>query len=108
MSVQTRNRWMPVFVVALALGGVVAEEAAAIVGRPLTPVSYAGVARRTARRTTYAAAATAPYHHVSAAYVATLPAGCTTVVTAGVSYRSCSGTLYRPYFNGTTVVYYPQ
>lgn len=107
MTRQTRTRWMPVFVVALALGGLVAEEAAAIVGRPLTPVSYAGVARRTARRTTYAVAATAPYHS-SAAYVTTLPVGCTTVVTAGVSYRSCSGTMYRPYFNGATVVYYPQ
>lgn len=108
MTSRTRNRWTPVFVVALALGGLVAEEAAAIVGRPLTPVSYAGVARRTARRTTYAYAATAPYHYSSAAYVSTLPAGCNTVVTAGVAYRSCGATMYRPYFNGTTVVYYPQ
>ena len=30
---------------------VVAEEALAVVGRPLTPVSVAGVSRRTARRT---------------------------------------------------------
>jgi len=30
-------------------------EAEAVVGRPLTPVSYAGVARRTTRRTVYAA-----------------------------------------------------
>jgi hypothetical protein len=33
-------------------------EANAIVGRPLTPVSYAGVARRTTRRTVAAAAVT--------------------------------------------------
>jgi len=30
-------------------------EAQAVVGRPITPVSYAGVARRTTRRTVYAA-----------------------------------------------------
>lgn len=29
------------------------EEAEAVVGRPLTPVSYAGVARRTVRRARY-------------------------------------------------------
>jgi hypothetical protein len=34
-------------------GGLVApSEARAVIGRPLTPVSYAGVARRTVRRTT--------------------------------------------------------
>lgn len=33
------------------------SEAQAIVGRPLTPVSYAGVARRTTRRTIAAGAA---------------------------------------------------
>lgn len=30
-----------------------AQEVLAVVGRPLTPVSYAGVARRTVRRNTY-------------------------------------------------------
>ena len=36
--------------------------AEAIIGRPLTPMSYAGVARRTTRRTVYAAGAYgAPY-----------------------------------------------
>ena len=34
-------------------GTMVAEDAYAIIGRPLTPVSYAGVARRTVRRATY-------------------------------------------------------
>jgi len=32
----------------------VVPEVLAVVGRPLTPVSYAGVARRTVRRSTYA------------------------------------------------------
>ena len=107
MTTRIRDRWMPGLVLALALVGFAAEEVSAVIGRPLTPVSYAGVARRTARRTTYAAAATAP-HVASAAYVSTLPAGCTTVVTAGVSYRNCAGTLYRPYYNGATVVYHVQ
>lgn len=35
-------------------------EAQAIVGRPLTPMSYAGVARRTTRRTVVAASVVAP------------------------------------------------
>jgi hypothetical protein len=40
----------------------VTEEVTAVVGRPLTPVSYAGVARRTTRRTVaVTAAATNPY-----------------------------------------------
>jgi hypothetical protein len=36
--------------------------ASAVVGRPLTPVSYAGVARRTTRRAVYAGAATNAYN----------------------------------------------
>lgn len=40
----------------------VADEVTTVVGRPLTPVSYAGVARRTTRRTVAAtSAATNPY-----------------------------------------------
>jgi hypothetical protein len=47
------------FVVVLLVGAVLVEEVAAIVGRPLTPVSCAGVARRTTRRVVaYDAAAT--------------------------------------------------
>jgi hypothetical protein len=33
------------------------NKAEAVIGRPLTPISYAGVARRTTRRTVYAASA---------------------------------------------------
>lgn len=107
MTRETRKRWIPRLVLALSLVGFAAEEVAAVVGRPLTPVSYAGVARRTARRTTYAAAATAPYH-AGGAYVTTLPTNCTTVVTSGTSVRNCGGTTYQPYYNGTTVVYHQQ
>ncbi|HMF43917.1 MAG TPA: hypothetical protein VKQ32_24760 [Polyangia bacterium] len=42
--------------IAFAVGGIfltVAPDVLAVVGRPATPMSYAGVARRTARRSGY-------------------------------------------------------
>jgi hypothetical protein len=48
------------------------------IGRPLTPMSYAGVARRTTRRAVYGTAAAAA---AGAAYVATRP-GCVQVTNA--------------------------
>jgi hypothetical protein len=70
-----RNMFRTLFVLLVALvtsvvdlspGPTLVRQAEAVVGRPLTPVSYAGVARRTSRRTTrravYAgAAAPSPY-----------------------------------------------
>jgi hypothetical protein len=53
---------------------VVVEQVEAVIGRPLTPFSYAGVARRTTRRAVYATAAVgappyyAPYHAPYAPY----------------------------------------
>lgn len=67
-------------------GGFVVREADARVGRPLTPLSYAGVARRTTRRAIYA----------TSVYAATLPAGCRTVIIEGTSLHQCGGTYYRP------------
>ena len=61
------------------------KEAHAIVGRPLTPVSVAGVARRTTRRAIYA----------TNVYVATLPPACTVVVIEGTSLHQCGGTYYQ-------------
>jgi len=72
----------------------IASPVEAIIGRPLTPMSYAGVARRTVRRNSYAAAA-------SAAAITTLPAGC---VAAGGVY-TCGTTRYQAAFDGPTVVY---
>lgn len=68
--------------------------AEARVGRPMTPVSAAGVARRTTRRVV----------RRTAIYVAALPAGCTTVVVNGASYHSCGGRYYEPYGNQYVVV----
>jgi hypothetical protein len=65
------------------------------VGRPATPVSVAGVARRTTRRVI----------RRSAIYIATLPAGCTTVVIDNTTVYSCGGTYYQPYQGQYVVVY---
>jgi hypothetical protein len=84
-----------VLVSAALLGGLVAEvgldggflvpQAQAVVGRPLTPVSYAGVARRTTRRAIY----------VTSVYRATLPTGCSTVVIEGTTLYLCGTTYYQ-------------
>jgi hypothetical protein len=56
-----------------------------VIGRPWTPISYAGVARRTSRRMIYA----------TSIYVATLPIGCTSVVIEGTALYQCGGTYYQ-------------
>ena len=81
------------FVGALALDGgwttygARMSSAEARIGRPLTPMSYAGVARRTTRRAYYGAAAAGAV--AAGAYVATQP-GCTQVADAyGRVYTRC-------------------
>lgn len=63
----------------------VVKEAHAIIGRPATPISAAGVARRTTRRMIYA----------TTIYVATLPPACTVVVIEGTTLHQCGGTYYQ-------------
>jgi len=48
--------------------GMLAGPAEAIIGRPLTPLSFAGVARRTTRRAVYAGAAAGAYGYAAAPY----------------------------------------
>jgi len=72
-----------------------AAKAEAVVGRPLTPVSYAGVARRTTRRVI----------RRTTIYVATLPPACTVVVVEGTSLHLCGGTYYQPYGTQYVVVH---
>jgi hypothetical protein len=48
-----RRKFGVVLLVLVGLFVTVADDALAIIGRPLTPVSYAGVARRTVRRAYY-------------------------------------------------------
>jgi hypothetical protein len=74
--------------------GMLIKEAEARVGRPMTPVSVAGVARRTTRRTI----------RRTSVYVATLPGGCSTVVIEGTTLHQCGGTYYQPYGNQFVVV----
>ncbi len=96
---------LPVAIVGLAMlaadiimpfpGGVFISEAQARIGRPLTPGSVAGVARRTTRRVI----------RRSTVYVAALPAGCVrTSINAAVVW-SCGGVYYQPYGGRYVVVY---
>ena len=112
----------------LGLGFV--REAAAIVGAPLTPVSAAGVARRTTRRVVAveATAATAATASATAAaaqpkpppppppappnpvpvgtVVQALPPGCAKTPIGGVEYYNCApGVYHRAAFQGNNLVY---
>ncbi|MGI0486654.1 hypothetical protein ACN4EK_14540 [Pantanalinema rosaneae CENA516] len=79
----------------VGLSGQIMQPVAARVGRPLTPVSAAGVSRRTTRRVI----------RRSTVYVASLPSSCSTVIIEGTSLYSCSGTYYQPYGTQYVVVY---
>ncbi|WP_234716908.1 hypothetical protein [Ensifer adhaerens] len=71
------------------------SEAQAVVGRPVTPGSVAGVARRTTRRVI----------RRSAVYVAALPSGCVKTSINGVLIWRCGGIYYQPYDGRYVVVY---
>ncbi len=73
-------------------GGLLVEEAQAVVGRPMTPVSVAGVARRTTRRMIVATSVT----------VVALPPACTVIVIEGTTLHQCGATYYQP--SGTQYV----
>jgi hypothetical protein len=103
----------------LLLGG---GEAHAVIGRPLTPLSYAGVARRTTRRAAYAGAYGGVYGGVyagaapvvaaapvvpTAGVVTALPGGCARADAAGGVYYQCGDARYQPYYYGSTLVYRP-
>ena len=74
--------------------GNIASQAEARVGRPATPGSAAGVARRTTRRII----------RRTTVYIAVLPAGCTTVVVDNVTLHYCGGAYYQPYRGQYVVV----
>jgi hypothetical protein len=77
------------------LGDALVSQAEARVGRPRTPASIAGVARRTTRRVI----------RRSAIYVSTLPASCVRVSINGAAVWRCGGTYYQPYSGRYVVVY---
>ena len=66
--------------------------AEAVVRRPRTPVSVAGVARRTARRSIYP----------TSTYVDTLPSDCTSVIIEDTHLWECDGEYYM--ISGTEYV----
>ena len=78
----------------LSNNGVFVREAQARIGRPRTPLSVAGVARRTTRRTI----------RRTAVYVATVPRGYTIVTIDGVKLHHHGGVYYQPYENRYVIV----
>ncbi|MFH7243820.1 MAG: hypothetical protein ACHWZW_13330 [Spirulina sp.] len=104
MKMQGINRVVIATVALLATGaavdgvssrGMVTSPASAVVGRPATPVSVAGAARRTTRRVI----------RRSTIYAATLPVGCSSIYIDGVMVYQCGATYYQPYNNQYVVVY---
>jgi hypothetical protein len=102
--------------VALCAGALLmGARAEAIIGMPWTPLSYAGVARRTARRTAFVGAAAVgtaaavgampyggvPYGGMPYGAVPAVPYGC-------VVGAPCGGVVYQPMYQGTTIVYVPR
>jgi len=111
------------------------SDANALIGRPLTPFSFAGVARRTAYRGAIYAGAAATTAAVATAAVATapvyaqpyyapiappppagtslpvgtvvsaLPGGCVSAPVNNIEYYLCNGTYYRASFQGNNLVY---
>jgi len=75
--------------------GLALKDAQARVGRPATPGSVAGVARRTTRRRI----------RRSTIYVASLPRSCSQVNVEGTVLMLCSGTYYQAVSGQYQVVY---
>jgi len=71
------------------------SEAQARIGRPLTPVSVAGVARRTTRRVIR-----------RGAFIGAIPAGCPYGSYYGYSLYYCGGAYYQRSGSGYVIVYF--
>lgn len=104
MKMQSINRVAIATLALLAAGavvdgvvssGIIISPAAAIIGRPATPVSVAGTSRRTTRRVI----------RRSTIYADSLPGGCYPTVIEGASLYQCGDTYYQPYNNQYVVVY---
>ena len=80
--------------ISIVLSGSPTSEAVARIGRPATPGSIAGVARRTTRRTV----------RRTARYYAALPGNCAYVTLYGAAVYDCGGTYYQPYGNQYVIV----
>lgn len=110
------------------LGITAVPSAQAVIGVPVSPVSYAGVARRHTRRavavTSSAAASSAAASSAQqqqttqaapppqssgtlpiGAVVTTVPTGCTPFTKDNVQYYTCQGNYYRAAYQGNNLVY---
>ncbi len=95
-----------ILTVALAAGAALASAQFT----PMSPAGYSGVAPPTTGRaavteTSVASRGVTPV--APAAVVTTLPPGCAQATVANVVYRKCGATYYRPYYQGSSVVYVP-
>ena len=105
------------------------REASARFGRPVTPLSVAGVARRTTRRAVIGTTAVvnsttsqdsqqvvvvdqAPQDTPQSGAavpigttITALPGGCSSLSIQGGTYFNCDGVYYQPSYQGTTLVY---
>jgi hypothetical protein len=120
LELSPENPWRPGWV----------GEARALIGRPLTPLSYAGVARRTTRRfvatdaammatmpppppptqtvvTTTTPAAAAPALP-KGTVVSELPSGCESSQISGETVFACGSVIYKPTFQSGNLVYVVQ
>ena len=75
----------------------IVKDAEAVVGRPASPGSVAGVHRRTRRRTRRQVAVCTRLY--------ALPAGYTKVVVTGTTYYIHDSVYYKPYYESNKVVY---
>lgn len=71
------------------------SQAEARIGRPMTPGSVAGVARRTTRRA-----------YRRGAYYGALPRGCPRATVYGYAVWSCGGVYYQSSGSGYVVIYF--
>ena len=90
----TSSRRSGIILSAGILGFCALSAVEARVGRPVTPVSVAGVARRTTRRMVVR----------TSVYVATLPPACTVVVIDGTTLYQSGTTYYQASGNQYVVV----
>ena len=120
--------WLVDFSPEIPFKPVFVANAEAVVGRPLTPVSVGGVARRTTRRAVVyssSASASAAEQQAAAAeqqaaaaqqqaaanklpsgtVVTALPSGCQSTTVDGVSLFNCGGVMYQPTFQSNNLVY---
>ncbi|MEE8055920.1 MAG: DUF6515 family protein [Gammaproteobacteria bacterium] len=93
--------------VGLTGNDVLVKDAQAVVGRPASPGSVAGIHRRETRRTVRATSYYGGGAVTTGSSVYTLPPGCVAVIHNAATYYYCDGIYYQPYYQGNQLVYVP-